>query len=317
MFVKTDMGASEPAKEDSAHVVVVGNEKGGSGKSTTAMHIAVALLKAGQRVATIDLDSRQGSFTHYVYNRRGWALRTGLKLELPEHYRIGRGDSVRIDENEATEFAGFAEAINAIEHTHDFIVIDTPGAESYLTRLAHSMADTLVTPLNDSFVDFDVLASVDPQTFAVTGTSHYAEMVREARRQRRIVDGKTIDWVVVRNRLSMLGSRNKRLVGESVNELARQLGFRFIDGFAERVIYREFFPRGLSALDDIDEETLGTRPSMSHITARQEVETLLAALRLPLEQNALPREQARPAWTAPAELPLGDDRFLAEWRARN
>ena len=303
MFVKCDALDREPEREVSAHVVVIGNEKGGSGKSTTAMHIAVALLKAGQRVATIDLDSRQGSFTHYIYNRRSWSLRSGLRLELPEHFRIGRGEGVRVDENEATEFASFAEAITAIEHTHDFLVIDTPGTDSYLTRLAHSMADTLVTPINDSFVDFDVLASVDPKTFAVTGTSHYAEMVREARRQRRIVDGKMIDWVVVRNRLSMLGSRNKRLVGEGVRELAQQLGFRFIDGFAERVVYREFFPRGLSALDDIDEETLGARPSMSHVTARQEVEALLAALQLPLEERGRRRAQARAGWATTAELP--------------
>ena len=61
----------------SAHVIVLGNEKGGSGKSTTALHIAVALLKAGQRVATIDLDSRQQSFTRYIANRQAWARRTG------------------------------------------------------------------------------------------------------------------------------------------------------------------------------------------------------------------------------------------------
>ena len=54
-----------------------------------------------------------------------------------------------------------------------------------------------------------------------------------------------------------------------------RLGFRAVDGFAERVVYREFFPRGLTALDDLDEETLGTRPSLSHVTAREEVETLL------------------------------------------
>ena len=154
-------------------------------------------------------------------------------------------------------------------------MIDTPGHDSYLMRLAHSMADTLITPLNDSFVDFDVLGTVDPATFAVTGTSHFAEMVREARRQRRVVDHATTDWIVVRNRLSMLGSRNKRLVGEGLQELSLRLGFRAVDGFAERVIFREFYPRGLTALDDLDEATLGTRPSLSHVTARQEVETLL------------------------------------------
>jgi chromosome partitioning protein len=304
MLVKAGEVEQDQGRASSAHVVVVGNEKGGSGKSTTSMHVAVALLKAGQRVATIDLDSRQGSFTHYIDNRRAWAKRAGVNLELPRHFRVALAQGLRIDENEAAEFSGFAQAITTVEHTHDFVVIDTPGADTYLARLAHSMADTLVTPLNDSFVDFDVLARVDPQTYAVSNTSHYAELVREARRQRRIVDGKMIDWVVVRNRLSMLGSRNKRLVGEGVNELARQLGFRFIDGFAERVVYREFFPRGLTALDNLDEETLGTRPSVTHLTARQEVEALLASLKLPIDERGRRRVEARAEWATAASQPL-------------
>ena len=168
-----------------AHVIVLGNEKGGSGKSTTAMHIAVSLLKAGQRVATIDLDSRQKSFTHYVENRRDFAKRTGIPLEVPDHYAIARSDGARVDENEAVEFAGFAAAINEVEASHDFVVVDTPGNDTYLMRLAHSMADTLVTPLNDSFLDFDVLGTVDATTFEVTGASHYAQMVRYARTEPR------------------------------------------------------------------------------------------------------------------------------------
>ena len=166
------------------------------------------------------------------------------------------------------------------------------------------MADTLVTPLNDSFVDFDVLGTVDPVTFAVTGTSHFSDMVREARRQRRVVDHATIDWIVVRNRLSMLGSRNKRLVGEGLQELSLRLGFRAVDGFAERVIFREFYPRGLTALDNLDEDTLGTRPSMSHVTARQEVETLLKSLKLPIDERGMRRAAARQEWFAAQAQPL-------------
>src|SRR5262245_54502909 len=161
----------------SAHVIVLGNEKGGSGKSTTAMHITVGLLKAGQRVATIDLDSRQQTFTHYVDNRRENARRTRIELEIPNHFCIARGEGVRVDENETVEFGNFAAAIDAVEHSHDFVVIDSPGNDTYLMRLAHSMADTLITPLNDSFLDFDVLGAVDPATFEVTGVSHYAKMV--------------------------------------------------------------------------------------------------------------------------------------------
>jgi chromosome partitioning protein len=306
------MSVEGSVRPRSAFCVVLGNEKGGSGKSTVAMHIAVALLKAGQRVATIDLDSRQKSFTHYIENRRAWAKHARLELELPAHYCIGRAEGVMVTDNEAAEFGSFAAAIDAIEHSHDFVVIDTPGTDSYLMRLAHSMADTLITPLNDSFVDFDVLGTVDPVTFAVTGTSHFADMVRDGRRHRRVVDHAAIDWIVVRNRLSMLSSRNKRLVGEGLNELALRLGFRAVDGFAERVIYREFYPRGLTALDDLDENTLGTRPSLSHVTARQEVEALLTALKLPLDERGLRRAAARAEWFAASANPLEMHDIIAQ-----
>jgi chromosome partitioning protein len=307
MLMQADVG-----KPLSAHVIVLGNEKGGSGKSTTAMHVAVALLQSGQRVATIDLDSRQKSFTHYIENRRGWAERTRFKLDVPKHFCVARGFGLRLDDIEAQEFAAFAEAVSAVESTHDFVVIDTPGSDSYMMRLAHSMADTLITPINDSFVDFDVLGTVDPTTFATVGVSHYAEMVREARRQRRLVDGGMTDWVVVRNRLSTLGSRNKRLVGEGVVQLAKQLGFRFVDGFSERVVYREFFPRGLTALDDINEDTLGIRPTMSHMTARDEVKALIATLKLPIDERGKRRVAARAEWAASAGKPLDTHGLLAD-----
>mgnify|MGYP001336773937 CR=1 FL=1 len=288
----------------SAHVVVLGNEKGGSGKSTTAMHVAVALMNMGQRVATIDLDSRQKSFTHYIDHRRTWAARAGLPLKVPVHFCIARGDKLRLDENEEIEFGGLVEAVASVERSHDFIVVDTPGTDAYLMRLAHSMADTLITPLNDSFVDFDVLGTVDPTSFAVTGESHYAEMVRDARRQRRAVDGGQMDWIVVRNRLSMLGSRNKRLIGEGLTHLGSRLGFRSADGFAERLVYREFFPRGLTAIDNIDEATLGTRPSLAHVTARDEVMALIAALKLPLDERGQRRAAARAEWFSAQREPL-------------
>ena len=288
----------------SAHVVVLGNEKGGSGKSTTAMHVAIALTLMGQRVATIDLDSRQKSFTRYIDNRRAWARHARLNLKLPVHFCVARGTTLKLDENESIEFAGFAEAVSAVERSHDFVVVDTPGTDSYLTRLAHSMADTLITPLNDSFVDLDVIGTVDATTYSVSGESHYALMVRNARRQRRLIDGTRMDWIVVRNRLSILGSRNERLVGQGLGELAARLGFRCAEGLAERVIYRELFPRGLTALDNLDEPTLGTKPSLSHAAARLEVMSLVEALRLPLDARGKRRAAARSEWFAALEKPL-------------
>lgn len=288
------MTEANPARP--ASVIVVANEKGGSGKSTIAMHIAVALLKRGERLATIDLDARQRSFTHYIENRRAWAERTALDLECPEHICVGEiiGDSTAYDEAAACKT--LTDLIEDLSRTHAFIVIDTPGHDAPLMRLAHAMADTLITPLNDSFVDLDVLGSFDADTFCVTGISHYARTVEEAR-SRRLRSGKTeTDWIVLRNRLSMLTTRNKRLVGAGLEELSARLGFRCIEGLAERMIFREFYLRGLTALDDLDEGTLGTRPTLSHVTARQEVETLLQAINLgqPVESGEI-AEQKRDA----------------------
>jgi len=199
---------AQPARSDerqsaAAHVIVLGNEKGGSGKSTVALHIAVALLKAGQRVATIDLDARQRSLTRFITNRGAWAAHTGLNLELPTHRCIEFGQTMQIADNENRECQQFIDAVASLDRRVDFLVIDTPGTDSYLSRLAHSIADTLVTPLNDSLLDFDVLGIVDPATYAVIGVAHYAAMVRDARRSRRQLDGSTTEWIVMRNRLSM------------------------------------------------------------------------------------------------------------------
>lgn len=294
----------------SPHVIVVGNEKGGSGKTTIAMHIAVALMRAGRQVATIDIDSRQKSLTHYIENRRAWARRTGANLELPDHFSVARAEGVRVDENEAAEFAAFETAVEAVQHGHDFVIIDTPSYDSFLMRLAHSMTDTLVTPLNDSFLDLDVLATVDPVTFTVAEVSHYAEMVREARRQRRLVDGLSSDWVVVRNRLSVLGSRNKSLISDGLTWLSGRLGFSFVDGFSERLTYREMFPRGLTALDAPNETAHGVAAGRFCLTAGREVETLVAALNLPSDDRAQRRAAARAQWFASHDAPLDTHEIL-------
>ena len=262
----------------SARIIVVANAKGGSGKSTVAMHVAVSLIKSGQSVATIDLDARQKSFTRFVENRRAWAKEIARDLEIPEHFSFGGVHSPNA-QDEAAGRKTFTDAVDLLGRRCGVILIDTPGQDNYLTRLAHSLADTLITPLNDSFVDLDVLGSVDPRTFGVTGISHYSQMVQEARRQRQL-DRAPIEWIVLRNRLSALGSRNKVLVGKGLQELSRWLDFRYVEGLAERVIFRELYPRGLTAVDDIDDVTLGTRPTMSHVSARLEIQNLLGAVLL-------------------------------------
>jgi chromosome partitioning protein len=264
-------------------VIVVANEKGGSGKSTIAMHIAIALMKRGQSVATIDLDSRQKTLTHHIENRRAWAARIGRPLEIPEH--------LCLDEAKA-----LVDTLDVLSQSHGFVVIDTPGHDTTLMRLAHSMAGTLVTPLNDSFVDLDVLGTLEPDTLDVAGLSHYAETVDQARQQRQLAGQPATDWIVLRNRLSMTPSHNRRQVSAGIDSLSRRLGFRCVEGLAERVVFREFYLRGLTALDDLDEATLGKRPTMSHLTARQEVENLLEAMNLNLLlEESLSTDQKRDA----------------------
>ena len=296
----------------SAHVIVVGNEKGGTGKSTLAMHLTVALMNFGQRVATIDLDSRQKTFTHYVENRHGWAKRCGGRLKVPTHFCVSSGSTRRLDENEAIEFTRFSDALASIERAYDFVVVDTPGTDNHLTRLAHSLADTLITPINDSYVDFDVLGRVDPAAFTVTGESHYAQMVREARLQRRLVDGARMDWVVMRNRLSLIDSGNKQRISKGLLEMAARIGFRVAEGLAERVVYREFFPRGLTALDDLDEQMLGVSPSPSHMAARQEVTGLMETIKLPLDERGQERAAAQAKWALARQEPLEIHDVIAE-----
>jgi len=274
------MSLQDGAVRPGVRVIVVGNEKGGSGKSTIAMHLAVALVKSKQRVATIDLDSRQKTFTHYIENRHAWAQQTGRDLKIPNHVYFVENTDHPTPEDEVADGKALADRVEALAREYGFIVIDTPGRDSYLGRLAHTMADILITPLNDSFVDLDVLGAIDRETLAVTGTSHYSQMVEDARLQRHSRNNLSVDWIVLRNRLSMLGSRNSRCVGEVLQDLSRRLNFRCVEGLAERVIFREFYLRGLTALDALDETTLGTRPTMSHVSARIEIETLLRAIRL-------------------------------------
>ncbi len=291
-----------------AHVIVCGNEKGGTGKTTTSMHIAVSLLKSGFKVASIDLDSRQQSLTRYVQNRRAWAQSNNFVLELPNHYRFDSSSLDSVIESQSNDFSKFVRAVSEVEKEHDFVVIDTPGSDHFLMRLAHSMADTLITPLNDSFIDFDVLGRVDPDTHEILEVSHYAVMVREARRQRRSTDDGLLDWVVVRNRLSPLASRNQQNLLACVHQLAPRLGFRIADGISERMIFREYFPKGLTALDDLQAVNMGERQTTSHASARAEIGRLLRALRLPINEDGRRRAEYRKMWleNANREVELPD-----------
>ncbi|WP_172328584.1 division plane positioning ATPase MipZ [Mangrovicoccus sp. HB161399] len=263
-----------------AYIIVVGNEKGGSGKSTTTMHVATALVRMGHSVGAIDLDLRQRSFGRFVENRTAFCRREGIALPIPDYLPLPEIAAGDVPEGANVYDLRLDAAITQLEGRHDFLMIDCPGSHTRLSQIAHSLADTLVTPLNDSFIDFDLLAHHDPDTGAITGPSVYAEMVWNARQLRAQAGLKPIDWIVLRNRMGSQQMHNKKRVGDALMDLSKRIGFRVAPGFAERVIFRELFPRGLTLLD-LRDVGGGGGLTMSNIAARQEVRDLVGELRLP------------------------------------
>lgn len=257
------------------HRIVFANEKGGTGKSTTAVHVAIALAYQGARVAAIDLDPRQRTLHRYLENRTETETRRGITLP-GVRFAVFQADSV-------TELDRLADELGA---GMDFLIFDTPGRDDPFARHVATNADTLVTPLNDSFVDFDLIGQVDAETFKVRKLSFYAELIWEARKKRAMATIKDsrreMDWVVVRNRTQHTEARNMRRLNSALSELSKRVGFRIASGLSERVIYRELFPSGLTLLDKGHLGELGT----SHLVGRQELRAMIAALALPMPADA-------------------------------
>ncbi|MDQ3079439.1 MAG: division plane positioning ATPase MipZ [Pseudomonadota bacterium] len=250
------------------HFIVFANEKGGTGKSTTAVHTAIALAASGHRVGALDLDQRQRTMTRYFENRDATMRRLDKQLKHAAY-------EVLDDQSET----GLDTAIARLSEQCDVLVIDTPGRDDPVARAAILRADTLVTPMNDSFVDLDLIGQVHPENFKVTKPSFYAELIWNSRTQRAKATGRSVDWVVLRNRLQHIESHNLKRVGAALSELSRRVGFRVIPGLGERVIYRELFPKGLTLLDLADLGEVG----LGHIAARQELREMIAGLAIPAQ----------------------------------
>ncbi|MDP5218217.1 MULTISPECIES: division plane positioning ATPase MipZ [Ruegeria] len=262
-----------------AHIIVVGNEKGGAGKSTVSMHVATALARMGYKVNTLDLDLRQRSLGRYFENRRSFLRDAEIDLPGPVNHDLPEIDPQTLKPGENIYDHRLSAAVGSLETDSDYILIDCPGSHTRLSQVAHSLADTLVTPLNDSFIDFDLLARTDSKGEAIVGPSVYSEMVWNARQLRAQAGLKPIDWVVLRNRVGTQRMVNKEKMERALKMLSDRIGFRIAPGFSERVIFRELFPRGLTLLDlkDIGVKQL----NISNVAARQELRDMMKALSLP------------------------------------
>jgi len=265
-----------------ASVIVVGNEKGGAGKSTLAIHIVTALLHAGgkeggAKIAVLDLDLRQQTMGHFFANRAKWLAANGAEAPMPLEHAISAAGDALAKAPDAEQLARFEAAFAELSEAADFVIIDTPGSDTAISRAAHARADLIVTPMNDSFVDFDMLGVVDPVTLELKRHSLYAETVWACRKERATVAKKQIDWVVLRNRLAPTEARNRRRLDERVEALSRKVGFRVGPGLRDRVIYRELFPFGLTVAD-LSTSIRPVAMGLQHVAARQELRALMAAL---------------------------------------
>ena len=259
------------------HIFVVGNEKGGAGKTTCSMHLIIGLLDRGYNVASIDVDSRQHSLTSYLNNRKAYNDKNPeQQVMTPLHFHI-QESTKRDVEREQEEKNYFEQTLNQAKNHADYIVIDTPGSYTNLSRIAHSYADTVITPINDSFLDLDVMAKIDGETLDISKPSIYSQMLWEQKMERATRDKGSIDWVVLRNRLANLDAHNKRNVSQALEKLSKRISFRIAPGFSERVIFRELFPQGLTLLD-LKIANHNKSFSISHVAARQELRSFLDIL---------------------------------------
>jgi chromosome partitioning protein len=271
-----------PVTPRRGHIIVFANEKGGVGKSTSAFHTCIALCNAGERVATLDVDLRQLTLHRALWARMESATEYGVNLPGPEQIMLAQQN-----ENELEEKLRMARIHNS------FIVIDVGGHDSPIARRAIFMADTIVTPVNDSFIDLDMLGRIDPRTGELKTLGNFARLVEHMKEPGMALRSKPLDWVVMQNRSRSLATKNERKIYDALTKIAPVAGFRLVPGLRERVTYRELFPLGLTLFDlDAIPELGRAQPN-----AREEIWAMLRSLNLP--SDALNRAIAAPAETDP------------------
>ena len=265
--------SGKPAENNTSKVIVLGNEKGGTGKTTLAIHLLLGLQAKGVRVAAIDLDGRVAGFSKFLKNRETWAQNSRQNIYTPPYFTVSPSQNKDTVLREQEDFAAFAGAVEKLEHISDYLILDLPSGDTYLSRLAHSMADILITPLNDGFLDVNVLGDVDDE-FAVKHINPYGKYVLDCLTRRKNIDGKGFTWLLVKNRVSSLGAKHKLKVDMALGNLAKKLGAKIASNIGDRVIFRELYAMGLSVFDVLDKQT-GVKATASHNEAKKEVMDLI------------------------------------------
>jgi chromosome partitioning protein len=261
---------TRPTPIQKSHIIVFANEKGGVGKSTTAFHTCIALCNAGHKVAALDIDLRQLTLDRALNARMESAREYSVDLPGPRQILLAQSTEAELETK-----------IRMAQIECAFIVIDVGGHDSPIARRAIFMADTIVTPVNDSFIDLDMLGRIDPRTGELKTLGTFARLVAHLKEPGLALRARPLDWVVMQNRSRSRATKNERKVIDALNAIAPVAGFRLIPGLRERVVYRELFPIGLTLFD------VGLIPHLGRPqpAARDEISRMLETLNLPIQKQ--------------------------------
>lgn len=261
-----------PITRTKSHIIVFANEKGGVGKSTTAFHICIALCNAGAKVAALDIDLRQLTLDRALNARAESAREYGVDLPGPRQILLAQSTEAELEAK-----------IRMAQIECAFIVIDVGGHDSPIARRAISLADTIVTPVNDSFIDLDMLGRIDPRSGELKTLGTFTRLVAHLREPGLAVRAQPIDWVVMQNRARGMTTKNEVKFLTALTNIAPEAGFRLIPGLRERVVYRELFPIGLTLFD----LPLIPKLGRAQTAARAEISAMIEALKLPIALTSL------------------------------